>query len=600
MHPGRDCCAVIRSMGKHAKYLLQVTGAKVAFLAAFWIATYLLPSPNLVIGSYERITALVCFIIANAAGMFAIGYREARADNYLWSLFAVDTLFALYMTRFFAASEGLLVLLMTIFIIFQTLVVSRIAGGIALLIAMVTTAAVIRENEVDYNFLGDAPGTSVILYVWLLMMVAYGVAYLVITRHKRLMAEGELLATELADSTIGSEIARGELMIRNQQLSTLLLISESLSSSLEVNQLFKNFGQAIRNSVDYDNFSLLVFDPETRSFRVLVSREEYYDLDEARRFPIDKGVAGHVYNRGVTYLTNDARTDPLVAELPEASIGIGSLMCVPLYFQDEILGVLTLEAKVMNKFTDEQLRFVESITPLVAIAVNNVISYQLIKTASTRDKLTKLYNYFAFTQRFYEMLENAFRKQKPITLIIIDIDDFKKVNDTYGHLAGNTVLSQLGDLLTSFFRRSDLVARYGGEEFAIILNGTPLDIGLVIADTLRESVVESVFLGNGQPKLHLSISLGVSSTEDTGIEFIAKPSRRRDDDHFVENLEEIVEKMVATADAALYSSKNAGKNRVTASANSRIEHKNFTEYRGIAPEGALPKVEKKPTKIGKP
>ncbi len=86
----------------------------------------------------------------------------------------------------------------------------------------------------------------------------------------------------------------------------------------------------------------------------------------------------------------------------------------------------------------------ESIAPLVAIAVNNVMSYQLIKTASTRDKLTNLYNYFAFTQRLYEMIENAHRKQKPLTFVLMDIDDFKKVNDTYGHLAGNTVLAQLG------------------------------------------------------------------------------------------------------------------------------------------------------------
>ncbi len=582
-------------MGNYAKFLMRVTSAKVVFLSAFWMATYFLPLPEQMVTAQERILAIALFLLVSAAGIFAIAYRQVNLGRASPALFAIDLLFALYLARFFTASHGLLLLLITVLIIFHTIVFSRLYGAITLLIGIILVSAVVKYSPADFSFLGGAAPQSEMLYSVLVLFLAYGMAFLVISHHRMIIAESDRLTENLADSTIASEIARGEVVLRNQQLSTLLLISESLSSSLEGDQLFKNFSSAIRNSVSFNNFSLLVFAPESRSFKVLVSKEHFYDLDEAPRFPIDRGIAGFVYNRGVPYVTGTAKKDPLLAELPVSSSGIGSVMCVPLFFKDEILGVLLLEDFEEDKYTSEQLRFVESIAPLLSIAVNNVLNYQVIKTASTRDKLTNLYNYFAFTQRFYELLESTYRKQKPLAFILIDLDDFKKVNDTYGHLAGNTVLAQMGDLLTSFFRRSDMVARYGGEEFAVVLPNTSVDIGLVIADSLREAVEESEFLGDGKPKLKLTISIGVSCTTDEGVEFVARPSRRLDDDHFVENLEEIAGKLIASADAALYESKRSGKNQVYAAANSLIPYKSFTVYRKQAPEGELPNVEKKPS-----
>jgi len=568
---------------------------KVAFLTLFWVATFFMPPPEYTLPIAERVVVLLLFLLANAVAAYGYCFREARGAATLRTLFALDLFFILYLAKYYLAYQSLLGLLLVGVILFESLVVSRALGAVALgfSVATVLVVAYLSPAEAGYFHLGGA--WLGVLYTTLILLVTYGFAYSVVSHHKQIMREGEVLTQELTDSTVASELACREVVVRNQQLSTLLQISESLSSSLEVDRLFMNFRQAIHNSVDFDNFSLLVYDAEVSAFRVIASGGEYYDLADARIVPLDRGVAGHVYNRGTSYLVASAARDPLVAELPETAGGVGSLMAAPLFFQDDILGVLILEAETEGKFSHEQMRFVESITPLVAIAVHNVVSYQLIKTASTRDKLTNLYNYFAFTQRFYEMLENAQHRQRPLTLLLLDLDDFKLVNDTYGHLAGNTVLAQMGELLTSFFRRSDLVARYGGEEFAVVLNGTPMDIGLVLADTLRQALEETEFLGGTQPVVRITTSIGVSSTQDEGIEFVVRPSRRRDDDHYVENLEEIAEKMISSADAAMYLSKHAGKNRVTASQNSRVEPKDFTQYRKKAPEGALPRVDKKPS-----
>jgi len=565
-------------------------------MTLFWAATYSLQPVTELWFPYVQELVLFLFLAANATCIYFLCYREAPASPILRTLFALDVFFTLYLAVFLYASHGLLLLMLASLILFETLVVSRMLGFVALAYSIGLAFAVVRYTLPVVGLFSDAPGSLTLFYYALALVTTYGLAYFVVTRHRQLMNESEALAKELADSAVDSEISRQDIVKRNQQLSTLLQISESLSSSLEVDRLFRNFGVAIRNSVLFDNLSLLVYDPEVNSFRVLVTRDEFFDLSDARYFPIDKGVAGYVYNHGKSYIVDSADTDTMLAELPGFPRDIGSLICVPLYYQDDILGVLSLEAAEPGQFSSDDLAFVESISPLVAIAVNNVVSYQAIKTASTRDKLTNLHNYFSFTQRLYEFLEVSHRRKKPMTLLLIDIDDFKQVNDSHGHLAGNVVLTQIGELLISFFRRSDLVARYGGEEFTVVLNGTPADIGLVVADTLREMVMETEFLGGGKPKVSLTVSIGVSSTEDRNIEFIARPSRRHDDDHFVENLEEIAEKLIASADGAMYNSKRRGKNRVTASETSTIVHKNFTEYRSAAPEDALPKVAKRPLK----
>jgi len=220
--------------------------------------------------------------------------------------------------------------------------------------------------------------------------------------------------------------------------------------------------------------------------------------------------------------------------------------------------------------------------------------FQTIKVASIRDRLTNLYNYFAFMQRFREVLETCHQLKKPVSVLMIDLDDFKKVNDTYGHLTGNHVLAKVGEILSQFFRRSDVISRYGGEEFAVVLNRTPINIALVLAENLRQEIEKYQFYSVTAKPFNISISVGVSSTEDKGIEVAEKAGKRSGGEVFIENLDEIVEKMIFNADNALYESKRRGKNRVTASRFSAYPHKEFTEYMSVAAKAPdVPEVQRK-------
>jgi len=580
-------------MSRQAKFLLEVSVAKLVFFAVLWAASFFAARAVPILFPKESLFVFALFLVINGLALHRLAREPRSADILLRILFFSDVIFGLYLTKFFFLSSGYVVVLFLGLIVFETLVVNALFGFLTFLFSMGVFLRLQVKAPPGYKSLQMLLDYPDITFVLLSLAATYFVAYLAGRNTARLLGEAERLTGELADATVGSEIAKEELVKRNRHIGTLLKVSETLSSSLEMKELFANFEAALRESIEFDNLSLMVCDATEGVFRNLMSHAEIFSLQDAAVFPLDRGIAGVVYNKGRSYLSDDVTGDSNFVPYSPHSRSIVSLLAVPLYYHDEILGVLTVDSRRRANFTSEQLRFVESVAPLLALAVNNVISYQAFKTASTRDKLTNLYNYFAFTRRFHELLQDSYRHDMPLSLLMIDIDDFKRVNDTYGHLVGNQVLAQLGELLATYFRRSDLIARYGGEEFAVVLNRTPLDMGLVLADNLRAQLGEMDFGSFESGTVRLTISVGVSSTADEGVSFDSRPSRRLGDESYVANIEEIAERLVSYADEALYASKSRGKNLVSVSQYAHYPRIDFTEYRGAADPKEFPRIEKK-------
>ncbi|OPX22813.1 MAG: hypothetical protein B1H03_03425 [Planctomycetales bacterium 4484_113] len=581
------------TMSRQSKFLLEVSVAKLLFFSVLWAASLYSAHVAATLFPHESPIVFLLFLVINGVSLQRLAREPRTADMLLRLLFISDVVFAIYLTKFFFLSTGYVIVLFLGLIMFETLVVNALFGLITFVVSIGAVALLQWRAPAGYRSLQILLEQPDITFVALSMAATYFVAYLASRNTARLFSDAERLTGELADATVGSEIAKEELLKRNRHIGTLLKVSESLSSSLEMKDLFANFETALHESVEFDNLNLMVCDAAEGVFRNLMSHAEIFDLKDATVFPLDRGIAGVVYNKGRSYLTEDVSEDPNFVPYSPHARNIASLLAVPLYYRDEILGILTLDSRRRGNFTQEHLHFLESVAPLLAVAVNNVISFQAFKTASTRDRLTNLYNYFAFTRRFHELLEDSYRHDTPLTLLMIDIDDFKRVNDTYGHLMGNQVLAQFGELLSMFFRRSDLIARYGGEEFAVVLNRTPLDMGLVLSDNLRRQVEEMDFGAGGSSTVHISISVGVSSTADEGISFDSRPGRRAGDERYIANLEEIAERLISYADEALYASKSRGKNVVSVSQYAHYPRKDFTEYRAEADPSTFPRIEKK-------
>lgn len=183
-------------------------------------------------------------------------------------------------------------------------------------------------------------------------------------------------------------------------------------------------------------------------------------------------------------------------------------------------------------------RLLAGVADSLSIALRNAREHSRVKELSLRDSLTGLYNRRVLEEILH--LEESKRNPSTLSILVIDVDDFKIVNDTYGHPAGDRVLSVIGRILTENSRKENIVARYGGEEFAVLLTGAGIDTALQVAERLRKKLGEKEFTFSGQ-RFRLSVSIGVAHNEG-------------DVTH--------KESLFSRADQALYKAKRSGKNRV--------------------------------------
>ena len=252
-----------------------------------------------------------------------------------------------------------------------------------------------------------------------------------------------------------------------------------------------------------------------------------------------EGIAGTVFLEKKAIITNLGSSDPRFSRKNNALTSTKTLLCVPLIVKGETIGVINISNKLHNKlFNQKDLEFMSSLANQAAIAIDNAKLYEL----ATKDGLTKLYIY----RHFYVLLENEIRRciryKHKMSLIMLDIDNFKNVNDTYGHLVGDHILREIASVISTVIRKIDTPARYGGEEFVIILPETNKNEAFVIAERLRESISKIVVETSNGTKISPTASLGIAQHPIDGMD---------------------AKTLVANADIALYYSKHHGKNVVS-------------------------------------
>jgi len=218
-----------------------------------------------------------------------------------------------------------------------------------------------------------------------------------------------------------------------------------------------------------------------------------------------------------------------------------SHLTLPLAVEGEILGCLSLNSDEPNAFDAQDLQFLSVIGYQMAASLKHFQRFSSVKNMATYDTLTGLYNRRYFEERLGVEAEKSFYSGVPLSLVMVDLDHFKKVNDTFGHTEGDQILCKISSLLKNSVRRKDTVARYGGEEFILILPEAGLEQSFVIAERIRQ-LVEKTLFEVGRAQVNLTLSMGISNF----------PSHR------VKSKEELIK----MADQALYDAKRGGRNRV--------------------------------------
>ena len=216
-----------------------------------------------------------------------------------------------------------------------------------------------------------------------------------------------------------------------------------------------------------------------------------------------------------------------------------SLLVVPLIVKDEVIGTFTVAAMRVGAFPSDRRDMLGVIANQVAVSMQNARMYEALEEQATTDGLTGLVNHRTFQERFQAMLGRADRHDLAVSLLLTDIDHFKKINDSYGHPTGDDVLRRVAAILKASARKIDIVARYGGEEFALVLEGTDRAGALQLAERIRQEVEDQSF-PSSKGTFGATLSIGVASYPDDSRD---KPE------------------IIARADQALYSAKHGGRNR---------------------------------------
>lgn len=233
----------------------------------------------------------------------------------------------------------------------------------------------------------------------------------------------------------------------------------------------------------------------------------------------------------------------LNGDLPPSSAPVTQTLRVPLSVQEKIIGILSLcnpDGRSSASQTVEYLPYI--VGNLAAMALDNASQHHHTRMLALTDGLTGLLNHRAFLDRLYQEFDRSRRYNSILSLILLDIDNFKAVNDTYGHLQGDIVLEGVSRILRSTSRESDVLGRYGGEEFVALLPETNPSQALLKADRIRKAIASRPFQLN-RCAVQVTVSLGVATWPDSQVQ--------------------IPEDLIRHADAALYRSKSLGKNRAS-------------------------------------
>ncbi len=323
-------------------------------------------------------------------------------------------------------------------------------------------------------------------------------------------------------------------------------MAKALTSTLQLDQVLKTVMEKVQELLAPDTWSLLLVDEKTNELYFQIATGEAASKLKDVRLKMGQGIAGWVAQSGVASIVPDVSKDPRFSGQVDAmtKMRTHSIICVPIRGKERVLGVIEIINYVgKREFDQEDMALLQAMADYSAIALENAIHVQRIHELTITDDCTDLYNVRHLNFVLDTEIYRSNRYQYEFSLIFIDLDHFKDVNDTHGHLVGSKLLREMAELIRGSLRLIDYAFRYGGDEFVILLPQTGKESANVVARRLHERVNEKKFMAEEGLNLHLTASIGLATYP---VDATTKAE------------------MIRLADEAMYLVKNTSRNNIAA------------------------------------
>ncbi|GAB4262072.1 MAG: hypothetical protein Kow0092_12150 [Deferrisomatales bacterium] len=315
--------------------------------------------------------------------------------------------------------------------------------------------------------------------------------------------------------TIGTQDPeiKGLLERRNEELSVLVEIGKALTSTLDLREVLSIIMEKVGALLKPKTWSLLLLDEETEELTFEIAVSPAAERLKGIRLRKGEGIAGWVALHGKPLLIpNVAEDERFAAQVDEAvSFTTRSIICLPLKSKNRVLGVIELVNSLEERrFSEADLKILDTIADYAAIAIENARYFEKVRKLVITDELTGLYNSRYLLEFLDYEIDRARRYGTSLSLVFLDLDFFKDINDTYGHLVGSRLLTEMGQVIRKHIRKSDMAARYGGDEFVVVLPNTDKEGAFTMASNLRQRIKDHYFLSEEGYRIRLTASFGVA------------------------------------------------------------------------------------------
>ncbi len=319
---------------------------------------------------------------------------------------------------------------------------------------------------------------------------------------KRLRDENLLLQTQL-DSV-------------RKELDFFDTLSKTMTSSLDLDNMISEIMKKAKRLIKADSWSVFLIDEATGDLVLEKTSHKKENAGRRKKIRLKKGegIAGWVAQEGIPLVLPDVSQDVRFSRRVDSSSRdqAKSLMCVPIRSKGNVLGVFEIINNTSSgSFTKDDLTLFLRLVDHAALAIEMTTIYQKMAEIAVTDDLTKLFNTRYLNRTLEIEITRSNRHKSSLSLIFMDIDHFKVINDNYGHLVGSKLLVEVGQILIRSLRTIDIVARYGGDEFVMVLPQTVPGAALSIAERIRKAVEQYVFLKKDGYSLRMTASFGVAS-----------------------------------------------------------------------------------------